>query len=125
MADIFKFTFEEGRYTSGDNDYQVPDQIDLPPLAYMCDFSDRASEIVRGNSSEFMEEFQESISHESSVKAGFLSDAFSFGTQNSYKTVHSSAMQSSFQAMQEGKTHQMVSSAIATLYTYALRDGVE
>jgi len=44
--DIFTFTFNDGKGTSGDTGYLVPDQMDIPPLSYMCIYSDRASEVV-------------------------------------------------------------------------------
>jgi len=123
--DVFTFTFDEGKGTSGANGYQVPDQMDIPPLSYQCHYSDRASEVTIGSSSEFMEAYESSVSHEAaaSVSGGFLGASFS--VEASYKNANSSARESSQAARAEGKERQMTTSAIATLYTYALTEGDE
>lgn len=123
--DLFKFTFNEGRYTSGNNDYLVPDQVDMPPLSYMCEFSERASEVVMGDSTEFMEAQQKSISKGGGLNAGIQSEKFSFGASTSFQNSNSSAREASRSAKNNSMEKQIYTSAIATLYTYALREGKE
>lgn len=48
--DVFSFTFDDKKGTSGDKGYLVPDQMDIPPLSYVCEYSDRASEVTIGSS---------------------------------------------------------------------------
>jgi len=72
-----------------------------------------------------MEAYEKSISHQVSASAegGFLGASFS--VEASYKNANSSARQSSKEAMSEGNERQMSISAIATLYTFALKKGQE
>lgn len=123
--DIFTFTFDDQKGTSGDTSYLVPDQMDIPPLSYMCIYSDRASEIVTGNSSEFMQAYSSSISKESEYSAEAGGYGVSASVAVSMSSANSSARQSSSAARSEGKTSQMSTSAIATLYTFALKAGTE
>lgn len=69
--DIFNFTFNEGKSTSGNTAYLVPDQMDIPPLAYQCIFSDRTSELTYGNSVEFMLASEKSSAFDEEVSASF------------------------------------------------------
>ena len=122
--DIFTFTFNEKKGTSGDTGYLVPDQMDIPPLAYQCVFSDRASELTYGNSVEFMQESQKSVSYEGAASAEY-DGLFSASVEASFSNSNSSARSSSQTARTEGRTQQMQTSAIATLYTFAVKEGEE
>jgi len=123
--DVFTFTFDEKKGTSGDTGYLVPDQMDIPPLAYQCVFTDRASEVTYGNSVEFMQESQKSVAYEGSVAASYNGIFFSASVEASFSFSNSSARSSSQAASNEGKAQQMQISAIATLYTFAVKEGDE
>lgn len=104
--DIFTFTFDEKKGTSGDTGYLVPDQMDIPLLSYQCIYSDRATEVTYGNSVEFMEASEDSISHNASASASY-SRAFSASVSASYSNSNSSARNSSKAAREEGKNRQV------------------
>ena len=72
-----------------------------------------------------MEAYSQSISKEMSASASGGGFGVSASIEASYSCANSSAMQSSHSAKSEGKTKQMSTSAIATLYTFALREGEE
>ena len=78
--------------------------MDIPPLSYMCIYSDRASKIVMGDSTEFMEAYSSSVSKESSHSGsagGFGAEA---SVEVSYSSSNSSARQSSHAARNEKNT---------------------
>lgn len=97
--------------------------MNLPPLAYQCNFSERSSEIVRGSTTEFMKalDSQTTVEGEASISVPVKVVNISAGAN--FKTVNSSARESSFNASSEGSTQQITTSAIATLYSYALSKG--
>lgn len=98
--------------------------MDIPPMSYQCIFSDRASEVSYGNSVEFMKATDSSVTHEGSVSGGY-SGSFSVSVEASYRNARSSSMAASRAQREEGNDRQMQTSAIATLYTYAIRTGEE
>lgn len=99
--------------------------MDIPPLAYMCIYSDRASEIVTGDSTEFMQAYSNSVSHDASGSVSGGYGGASVSVEASYAAANSSARQSSSTARSNGMNKQMSTSAIATLYTFALKSGTE
>lgn len=100
--DVFSFTFDEGKSTSGEDGYLVPDQMDVPPLAYQCYFSDRATEVKIGSSTEFMENYEKSVAHSASASASGGLFGASFSVEAAYRNSNSSARQSSQKAREEG-----------------------
>lgn len=99
--------------------------MDMPPLAFMCNYSDRATEIVTGNSVEFMQSFEKSITRAVGAEGGFSSEKAKATVGASFRNVNSQSRKSSFNAREEGSSKQMSISAVATLYSYALREGEE
>lgn len=71
--DIFTFTFEKKKGTSGEKSFVVPDQMDVPPLNAQCHDSNRVTDFTYGNSSEFMTATSNTVSHEhvSTASAAF------------------------------------------------------
>jgi hypothetical protein len=53
-VEMFEFTYDQGRTTSGDVGYLVPDQMNIPVLSFMCETSGMTSEITTTNSLESM-----------------------------------------------------------------------
>lgn len=72
-----------------------------------------------------MEAYEKSVSHSASASASGGFAGASFSVEASYRNANSSARQSSQTARSEGKERQMSVSAIATLYTFALKKGKE
>lgn len=77
--------------------------MDIPPLSYQCIYSDRASEITYGNTMQFMEASQKSVSYEASASVSGAVGAFSASVSASYSNSNSSARTSSQSAREEGK----------------------
>lgn len=123
--DIFSFTFDQEKGTSGDTGYVVPDQMDIPPLSYQCVFSERASEVTFGNSVEFMEASAKSVAYDGAFEVATEGLAVEASVAAAYSNSNSSARSASKAAREQGMTRQMQTSAIATLYTFAIRKGEE
>lgn len=119
--DVFAFTFKFGRVTSGDNDYQVPDQLEIPPLSYMCEFSNRASEVVTGSSTDYLEAFDKAVSKAADAKVSVPIKKIKVNVGGSFRNANSSSRQASERALQEGNSQQIINTAVATLFTYKFR----
>lgn len=98
--------------------------MDIPPLAFQCDSLDRASNPIKGNTVEFIKESEKSCAFDGKVFHETDED-FAATIEASFTNSNSSARTSSEAARDRGSDKQIQTSAIATLYTFAVREGDE
>jgi hypothetical protein len=61
-VEMFEFTYANVRTTSGEIAYQVPDQMNVPTVSFICETSDVTSEVTMSDSMESVSEEAKSSS---------------------------------------------------------------
>jgi hypothetical protein len=122
-TEMFELTYEKGRTTSGDIGYLVPDQMNIPVLAFMCEKSSMTSEVTTAMSMQSMVAASQSSSFSKEISASVEVEGYGAKASGSMEKAISSSHSSAFQKDQEmsksGHTSKFSTTALASLFTYS------